>query len=48
MNTKTTNKMRTKEKLLHSHNLGFANKDTLELTKAINMLIATYREVLLT
>ncbi|HKI89609.1 MAG TPA: DNA starvation/stationary phase protection protein [Draconibacterium sp.] len=34
--------MKTKEKLVHSHNLGFANKDTAELTKEINLLIATY------
>jgi starvation-inducible DNA-binding protein len=42
MDTKTMNKMKTKEKLLHSRNLGFANKDTAELTKEINLLIATY------
>ena len=42
MDTKTMNKMKTKEKLLHRHNLGFANKDTAELTKEINLLIATY------
>ena len=36
------NKMKAKEKLLHSHNLGFASKDTAELTKEINLLIASY------
>jgi len=42
MDTKTMNRMKTKEKLLHNHNLGFAKKDTAELTKEINLLIATY------
>jgi len=34
--------MKTKERLQHSRNLGFANKDTAELTQEINLLIASY------
>ena len=36
------NKMKTKEKLQHTRNLGFGNKDTAELTREINRLIASY------
>lgn len=42
MDTKTMNRMKTKERLQHSRNLGFANKDTADLTKEINLLIASY------
>ncbi len=42
MDTKTIDKMKTKERLQNSHNLGFANKDRAELTKEMNLLIASY------
>ena len=42
MDTKVTNRMKTKEKLQRSHNLGFANKNVTELSNEMNLLIASY------